>query len=75
MVLYYLPTCPYCMKVLRFMSEEGISLELADTNVPENRQKLIAVGGKNQVPCLFINGEPLYESNDIIEYLRNNYAR
>ncbi|MFW5961846.1 MAG: glutaredoxin family protein [bacterium] len=34
--------------------------------------ELIEVGGKRQVPCLFINGEPLYESRDILNWLKSN---
>ncbi|MBS4843870.1 MAG: glutathione S-transferase domain-containing protein, partial [Collinsella sp.] len=33
---------------------------------------LIAVGGKRQVPCLFIDGKPLYESSDIIAWVQEN---
>lgn len=35
-------------------------------------QTLIAVGGKRQVPCLFIDGAPLYESGDIIAWVQKN---
>ena len=37
-------------------------------------QTLMEVGGKRQVPCLFIDGAPLYESSDIIDWLRANCA-
>ena len=36
------------------------------------REKLISAGGKEQVPCLFIDGEPLYESLDIIAWLQEH---
>jgi glutaredoxin len=68
--LYYLPTCPYCQKVLDFMNKSGITLELRPTTEPVNRDYLLAHGGMNQVPCLFIGDEPLYESDDIIAYLK-----
>ena len=75
LVLYYKPTCPFCRKVLDFMNEDGIELPMRDIVADEDaRQALIDVGGKQQVPCLFIDGEPLYESNDIIQYLRDNCA-
>lgn len=68
--LYYRPTCPFCRKVLAFLDKNGIDLTLRDiTTSPENRERLVAVGGKQQVPCLFIDGKPLYESDDIIDYL------
>ena len=35
-----------------------------------DRQRLIEVGGYEQVPCLFIDGKPLYESLDIIDWLK-----
>ena len=35
----------------------------------EDRKTLIEVGGMEQVPCLFIDGKPLYESLDIIAWL------
>ena len=38
----------------------------------ENRERLIRDGGKLQVPCLFIDGKPLYESDDIVAWLRAN---
>ena len=39
---------------------------------PDAEQALIAVGGKRQVPCLFIDGKPLYESSDIIAWVQEN---
>ncbi len=38
----------------------------------EAAERLLAVGGKMQVPCLFIDGEPLYESMDIIKWLEEH---
>lgn len=34
-----------------------------------DHERLIHDGGKDQVPCLLIEGRPLYESMDIIEWL------
>lgn len=28
MVLYYKPTCPYCIKVLNYMQEQDIALDM-----------------------------------------------
>ncbi len=68
--LYYKKSCPYCTKVLRFMEENRITLDMRDTLQPGNQNDLIRVGGKKQVPCLVIDGKAMYESNDIIGYLR-----
>ncbi|MDR3315289.1 MAG: glutathione S-transferase N-terminal domain-containing protein [Coriobacteriales bacterium] len=74
LALYYLPTCPYCMKVLQFMEANGIIIDLKSTTEPEAKKRLLEVGKMNQVPCLFINGEALYESDDIIAYLAKRFA-
>ena len=73
--LYIMPTCPYCKKVLSFIAEKGIELPLRDiTQDPAARERLVDVGGKAQVPCLFIDGTPMYESDDIIAYLNEHEA-
>jgi glutaredoxin len=72
--LYYLPSCPYCLKVLRYMEQNGIVIDLRSTIDSDNLDTLLAVGKKNQVPCLFINGEALYESDDIIKYLGQRFG-
>lgn len=73
LTLYYKPSCPYCHKVLQFMESHDIELPLK--NLMENsfhRQELLEIGGKGQVPCLMIDGQALYESDDIISWLDSN---
>ncbi len=74
LVLYEKPTCPYCQKVLAYMQEQDIACELKNTLEPGVRDELIAIGGKGQVPCLVIDGQPMYESDDIIMYLHGLVA-
>lgn len=74
LTLYYKPTCPYCMKVLAYMEDQDIACEMKDTYQPEYADELVSIGGKRQVPCLIINGEPMYESSDIIQYLHGLVA-
>ena len=72
--LFIMSSCPYCQKVLRFMCQHGIELPLRDiTSDPDAREELVRVGGKPQVPCLFIDGAPLYESDDIIAHLSESF--
>ena len=76
LILYYKPTCPYCQKVLTFMESAGITLPLK--NIAESinvREELIKIGGKPQVPCLVINGKAMYESDDIITWLKQNVSK
>jgi len=74
LILYYFPECPYCQRVLGFMETNGIQgIDRRDTHAnPAYRDELIQIGGKSQVPCLVNNGTPLYESLDIIEWLKQN---
>ena len=75
--LYYYPECPYCQIVLRAIEALGRADDIALKNIHADesaRQTLIAVGGKQQVPCLFIDGSPLYESSDIVAWLNAKFA-
>ena len=71
--LVIMPFCPYCSKVLRFMKKRGIEIEIKSTDEPGVTELLIERGGKLQAPCLFVNGEALYESDDIIVYLDREF--
>lgn len=74
--LYKYDTCPYCRRVMSVIEELGADVEMHDIHRnPQDLERLMAVGGKRQVPCLFIDGEPLYESADIISWLQQNRSR
>ena len=72
--LFERETCPYCQKVLRYLQvAKRDDVELHDITADEAaRARLVEVGGMQQVPCLFIDGRPLYESDDIISWLREH---
>ncbi|MCK5180377.1 MAG: glutathione S-transferase N-terminal domain-containing protein [Candidatus Omnitrophica bacterium] len=73
LTLYYREMCPYCRKVLSFIEENNVSVALKDiSGNPEANEELMSLGGKTQVPCLCIDGEALYESDDIIQWLGEN---
>ena len=75
--LYYFPECPYCRKVLRTIEALGIgdAIDLRDIHADEEtRRTLVQVGGKQQVPCLFIDGAPMYESDDISKWLTASFS-
>ncbi len=74
LVLYKKDSCPFCQRVFSYLSESGRSdVEFRDiVTDPGAREELIAKGGMDQVPCLFIDGKPLYESLDIIDFLKAN---
>lgn len=74
LVLYYRPTCPYSKKVLAAARELGVGLEVRDIGEQTHAQELVRRGGKQQVPYLVDRkrGAELYESEDIIAYLREH---
>lgn len=72
--LFKFDSCPYCRKVMRYIDDHGISnITYRDIHKdPDSLDRLISTGGKYQVPCLFIDGAPLYESDDIIHWMEQN---
>lgn len=74
--LFKFDECPYCQRVMRYIEEDGrTDIVYRDIhNEPDERERLIAIGGMEQVPCLFIDGKPLYESLDIIAWLKAHPA-
>ena len=73
--LYQFPSCPFCQRVLRYLREAGVDMPLKDTLAdPIAYRELVEGGGDSQVPCLRIQDASgvrwLYESLDIIDYLR-----
>jgi len=78
--LYYFSTCPYCIAVRLALWWLGLRIPLHDIMFhPEKNAELFAGGGKSQVPCLRIESENgdvrwMYESIDIIRYLRTKLA-
>lgn len=75
LTLYYKPSCPFCQRVLEMAENLNVELELKDTaDDAEAQEELIQKGGKKQVPFLVDDtaGVSMYESNDIIDYMREN---
>ena len=76
-VLYKFDACPYCKRVQRKIDELRISdkIEMRDTRTePKWRKDLKNRTGRTQVPCLFIDGTPMFESLDIIEFLQTQFT-
>ena len=76
LVLYKYDSCPFCIRVMRVLDQTGVEVSLRDTRGSEQaRQQLWDATGRTQVPCLFIDGEPLFESKDISHWLLAYAAR
>ncbi len=75
--LYYKPTCPFCQRVLQMAENLKVELDLKNISEDETaRTELIEKGGKQQVPYLVDTEKDIsmYESSDIIDYIRENYV-
>lgn len=73
--LFVMDGCPFCIKVTAFLAKNGIEIPKRNISTDQEAEAdLIAVGGKRQVPCLFIDGAALYESDDIIAWAQENLA-
>jgi len=80
LVMYQFPSCPFCIKTRRAVKRLSLNIETRDTlrHAP-SRQQLLEGGGVIMVPCLRITGvddsvEWLYESNEIIKYLKERFT-
>lgn len=77
LTLYYKPSCPFCHRVLQMAENLKVELTLKDVSEDEKAHaELIEKGGMDQVPYLVDDEKniDMYESGDIIEYIRDNYA-
>jgi len=77
LALYKYDACPFCRRVQQTIDRLGISdrIELRDTRRERKwRADLVEKTGRTQVPCLFIDGEPMFESADISAWLTEQYG-
>lgn len=80
LALYQFRSCPFCIKVRQEMRRLSLNIEKRDAqNDATHREALLQGGGKPMVPCLRIRDEQgnsrwMYESGDIIEYLRGRFG-
>jgi glutathione S-transferase len=80
LALYQFRTCPFCIKVRQEMRRLSLNIELRDAQHDAgHRDALLQGGGRSMVPCLRIRDDQggerwLYESGDIVAYLRERFG-
>jgi glutathione S-transferase len=80
LTLYHFPACPYCVCVAREIERLTLKIEMRDILCNDDYfEELRAGGGRTRVPCLRICDDDgasdwLYESAEIISYLRTHFA-
>ena len=53
LVLYVMTGCPYCIKVKRFLADNGVTIPERNISTDADAERaLIAVGGKRQAETL-----------------------
>ena len=72
LILYINPRCPYCKKVTDYLANHPRKITIKNTDEGKNKEELRKIGGKTQVPCLVIDQKALYESDDIIQWLKDH---
>ncbi|GEM_PF-1062858 len=75
LVLYKYDACPYCHRVQSWLDGRDVPVVFRDTRQdPQAREELLALTGRTQVPCLVIDGTPMFESDDIVDWLQDHYG-
>ena len=75
--LYHRWHCPYSKRVRDYIDEHKLNTQIDYVEigeVPGAEDRLNALTGRSQVPCLVIDGEPMLESGDIVQWLQTNLA-
>jgi len=79
LALYQFNSCPFCIKVRRQIKRQSLNIQLLDAQYnQQHRAELLNDGGEIKVPCLKMTSDSgevtwMYESNDIINYLQDNF--
>ena len=74
--LFKFDSCPFCQFVMGTIIELGLDVEMKDiVQDSKNRERLLNDTGRQTVPCLYIDNVPMFESRDIINWLKKNQSK
>lgn len=80
LALYFMPTCPFCHRVMKVIAHLGLDVELRDVIADSTRRdELLGARGRTTVPVLWIESPDgsvrwMPESADIVHYLETTYG-
>jgi glutaredoxin len=75
LVLYMTDRCGYCRIVFRVADRLGVNFEYRNTlRESMHREELIALTGRRTVPCMLVDGDPMFESAHISEWLQETFS-
>ena len=72
--LFYYNQCPFCFRVVKAIDELGLQEKITFRNVldnPQDRKYHMDQTGRTTVPCLYVDDKPMFESADIIQWLKD----
>jgi glutaredoxin 3 len=70
-IVYSTPFCPYCVRAKRLLEEKGVPFtEIGVMGKPELRREMEARSGGYTVPQIFIDGEPIGGSDELVAFER-----
>jgi glutaredoxin 3 len=66
--IYTQPFCPFCTRAVGLFTRKGIAFTEIDApnGTPERRQATERSGGRTTVPQIFINGQHIGGSDDLL---------
>ncbi len=71
--VYYSDYCPHCTGIIDYVKNNNLDVELVNCSSDLKAQKeIMDLGGKMQVPMMTIDGKAMYESKDILEWIKEN---
>jgi glutathione S-transferase len=73
--LYHRWHCPYSKRVRDFIEAENLGdrIEFIEIGEVEGAEaELGELTGRSQVPCLVVDGKPMLESAEIVQWLQTN---
>ena len=70
--LYVTGWCPYCQRARGLLAGKGIAFDEVNVEDDENfRREMIARSGRNTVPQIFIDDQPIGGCDDLFELDRS----
>jgi glutaredoxin 2 len=76
--LFYYDQCPFCQRVLNTIKTLGLEekIQFKNTLTDQNNAAFHSQKtGRNSVPCLYIDDQPMFESGDIMNWLTQNVEK
>ena len=70
-IVYTTPFCPYCVRAIRLLENKGVPFtDIGVMGNPELRREMEARSGGYTVPQIFIDGEPIGGSDELVAFER-----